>query len=98
MMDYHRYYTIVDEFKNLTDHGPVMRKLYSARETYGNFTENFYVHGDTLWPLNVSLNMVFWYRVALDLPSPEIIFNLTSAKCVTAPALIPTVAVTALRV
>ena len=66
VMDYHQYYTIVDEFRNSTDQGPVWRKLYSAREAYGNFTKSYIDDGSSQWPSNASLNTEFWFSLQME--------------------------------
>ncbi|WFD47157.1 hypothetical protein GLX27_001805 [Malassezia furfur] len=60
VMNYHQYYTSVSEFQNLTDQGPVWRELYSARETYANYTMIGDAGNQTSWPTDAPLNATFW--------------------------------------
>jgi len=88
IMDYHQYYTPLQDVQNKTstDTGLVWYHLYSARETYGNFSAaekagNYSApvaleHGK--WPAWAPLNASFWASVSDEvLARPELasLFN-----------------------
>ncbi|KAI3613374.1 hypothetical protein CBS9595_004207 [Malassezia furfur] len=60
VMNYHQYYTSVSELQNLTDQGPIWRELYSARETFANYTMIGDSNNQTSWPTDAPLNATFW--------------------------------------
>lgn len=74
MMDYHQYYTPLQNVQNVTEtkHGLVWYRLYSARETYSNFsasekTGNYSAPvqlENGKWPASAPLNASFWSAVA----------------------------------
>ncbi len=99
VMDVHQYYAQLADFKALpstTDHGPVWRKLYSARETYGNFSASLrngsYAapvqlaqSGDSsgIWPERAPLNASFWAAVTDEMEvRPQLVetFNELSGR------------------
>lgn len=86
IMDFDQYYTQIAEFDDLVDskadHGPVWRKLYSARDTYGDFhasvQANSYSAGvnldGTKWPKNAPLNGTFWAALTDEMEQrPELV-------------------------
>jgi sphingomyelin phosphodiesterase len=71
VMDYHQYYAQLNDFATLpqTGHGPVWSLLYSARDTYSNFSSSVAagnysaptkLSSGSAWPLNAPLNGSFW--------------------------------------
>lgn len=86
IMDYDQYYASIPTFDDLVEskanHGPVWRKLYSAREAYGDFhassQRNTYKAGVELdharWPWNAPLNGTFWAAVTDEMEQrPELV-------------------------
>lgn len=78
VMDYDQYYTQVADFSTLasTHHGPVWQHLYSARQTYSNFSLSSQTFGNHhtvangtvslvngSWPVGAPLNATFWSAV-----------------------------------
>ena len=69
-----QYYADVSSFPELpgTDHGPVWRHLYSAREAYSNFSVSTAAGNysgqvplaDGQWPASAPLNATFWAALA----------------------------------
>ena len=86
IMDYDQYYASIPTFDDLVEskanHGPVWRKLYSARDAYGDFhassQRNTYKAGVELdharWPWNAPLNGTFWAAVTDEMEQrPELV-------------------------
>lgn len=86
IMDFDQYYASIPTFDHLVEskakHGPVWRKLYSARDAYGDFhaTEQShkYKGGVALdngwWPENAPLNGTFWAALTDEMEQrPELI-------------------------
>lgn len=85
VMDYDDYYTQVADFATLpgTNHGPVWRHLYSARQAYGNFSAAYptgligngiRLTKDSQWPATSPLNATFWAAVTDEmLKRPEVV-------------------------
>ncbi|WFD00866.1 hypothetical protein MYAM1_003621 [Malassezia yamatoensis] len=82
VMDYQQYFTPISEFANLTQTGPTWHLLYSARDTYSNFSAsqaaNKYMGGVALdngqWPASAPLNGTFWAAVTDEMESrPDLV-------------------------
>ena len=83
--DYQQYYTQLYNFPNVskTDHGPIWKHLYSARETYSNFSASasagtykapVKLQDNHTWPSSAPLNASFWAAVTDEMEKrPELI-------------------------
>ena len=86
--DYHQYYTPLQDVKDKkeTKTGLVWYKLYSARESYGDFRasvkagnySNVVELDGTKWPRSAPLNATFWASVADEVEArPELATQFT---------------------
>lgn len=76
VLDHTVYYSQLSTFESLAKqgHGPVFRRLYSAREAYSNHTAS---HG-SVWPADAPLNATFWARTTDEmLARPELVQQFT---------------------
>jgi sphingomyelin phosphodiesterase len=90
IMDYDQYYTQVADFKTLpqTDHGPVWKLLYSAREGYSNFSSAYpnetigngiQLSQGSIWPKSSPLNATFWAALTDEmLARPEVVVKFSN--------------------
>ncbi|WFD22233.1 hypothetical protein MEQU1_000898 [Malassezia equina] len=86
IMEFDQYYTPIPEFEALVkenkNHGPVWRKLYTARELYGDFHASVKSHtyragvalNNNRWPKNAPLNGTFWAALTDEMEQrPELV-------------------------
>lgn len=82
VMDYHQYYTPLHDNEKLTSSGPVWHELYTARNTYHNFSASVQAGtygapvalNNSLWPADAPLNASFWAALTDEMEQrPELI-------------------------
>lgn len=87
VVDYHEFFSPVQDFATLSTTGPTWRHLYSAREAYSNFSASAaagtYAGGAPLtpngtWPASAPLNGSFWAALTDEMEArPELVQTFT---------------------
>ncbi|SHO76738.1 Uncharacterized protein MSYG_1076 [Malassezia sympodialis ATCC 42132] len=99
IMEFDQYYTPIPEFEALVkqkkNHGPVWRKLYTARELYGDFHASVGAHTyragvalhNNRWPKNAPLNGTFWAALTDEMEQrPELVKTFSEVQSGNSPA------------